>query len=65
MLYQTKSRMENVVYSCNKCGKVLKIPRPFRQKKKDGFFAGGFRLLLTDGYPVIDNNLGDIDDSEE
>ncbi len=53
--------------SCNTCGKVLeKMPRPdLGRKRKDGFFAGGFRLLLTDGYPVIDNNLVDIDDSEE
>ena len=56
--------------SCNQCGKVLdEMPRPdLGRKRKDGFFAGGFRLLLTDGYPVIDNDsadFGEIDDSEE
>ena len=41
--------------SCSTCAKVLdKIPRPdLGRKRMDGFFAGGFRLLLTDGYPTV------------
>lgn len=56
--------------SCSTCGKVLdRIPRPdLGRKRMDGFFIGGFRLLLTDGYPTVsdyEDGLENIHDSEE
>ena len=56
--------------SCVTCGKVLeKLSRPdLGRKRFDGFFIGGFRLLLTDGYPTITEDgdeLNDLLDSEE
>tara|TARA_Y100001935_G_scaffold254046_1_gene261897 strand:+ start:1723 stop:2160 length:438 start_codon:yes stop_codon:yes gene_type:complete len=55
---------------CKSCAKILdEMPRPdLGRKRQDGFFLGGFRLLLTDGYPVIAADLNGselIDDSEE
>ena len=46
-----------------------KLPRPdLGRKRFDGLFIGGFRLLLTDGYPTITEDgdeLNDLLDSEE
>lgn len=56
--------------SCSTCGKLLdKLPRPdLGRKRMDGIFAGGFRLLLTDGHPTImddDHENKYLQDSEE
>ena len=57
--------------NCNVCSKTLDdMPRPdLGRKRGDGFFAGSLRLLLTDGYPVVDGDAESdnslYDDSEE
>ena len=56
--------------SCSTCGKMLdKLPRPdLGRKRTDGIFAGGLRLLLTDGHPTIiedDDESKYFQDSEE
>tara|TARA_B100001287_G_scaffold41415_1_gene30495 strand:- start:2712 stop:3323 length:612 start_codon:yes stop_codon:yes gene_type:complete len=55
--------------SCSNCGKLLdELPRPdLGRKRMDGVFAGGFRLLLTDGHPTIieDDESRYFQDSEE
>ena len=56
--------------SCARCdAKLSDMPRPdLGRKRMDGFFLGGFRLLMTDGYPVIDFEDGSKNinsDSEE
>ena len=56
--------------SCSTCGKMLdELPRPdLGRKRMDGVFAGGFRLLLTDGHPTIIEDDGKskyFHDSEE
>jgi hypothetical protein len=40
---------------CDACGNVLKrIGRPdLGRKRSDGFLLGNLRLLLTDGYPMV------------
>ena len=38
------------------------------RKRIDGFFTGGLRLLLSDGYPMVSLDNDDesmLDDSEE
>tara|TARA_B100001564_G_scaffold329233_1_gene313552 strand:+ start:80 stop:709 length:630 start_codon:yes stop_codon:yes gene_type:complete len=41
---------------CRTCNVVLDdMPRPdLGRKRVDGFFIGGFRLLMTDGYPFVE-----------
>lgn len=55
--------------SCSTCGKLLEeLPRPdLGRKRIDGVFAGGLRLLLTDGHPTIieDEESRYFQDSEE
>ena len=55
--------------SCSTCGKLLEeLPRPdLGRKRIDGVFAGGLRLLLTDGHPTIieDDKTRYFQDSEE
>ena len=56
--------------ACDTCSTILdEIPRPdLGRKRMDGFFVGGFRLLLSDGHPVIagdENNRLKFTDSEE
>ena len=55
--------------SCSTCGKLLEeLPRPdLGRKRIDGVFAGGLRLLLTDGHPTIieDEESRNFQDSEE
>ena len=56
--------------SCSTCGKLLdELPRPdLGRKRIDGVFAGGLRLLLTDGHPTIiedDDESKYFQDSEE
>lgn len=56
--------------SCARCdAKLSELPRPdLGRKRMDGFFLGGLRLLMTDGYPVIDfddDSKNKISDSEE
>tara|TARA_B100001250_G_C19794176_1_gene787994 strand:- start:85 stop:717 length:633 start_codon:yes stop_codon:yes gene_type:complete len=56
--------------ACDTCSTILDdIPRPdLGRKRMDGFFVGGFRLLLSDGHPVIagdENNRLRFTDSEE
>ena len=55
--------------SCSTCGKLLEeLARPdLGRKRIDGVFAGGLRLLLTDGHPTIieDEESRYFQDSEE
>ncbi|MBK37702.1 MAG: hypothetical protein CMB45_01800 [Euryarchaeota archaeon] len=56
--------------SCSTCGKLLdELPRPdLGRKRIDGVFAGGLRLLLTDGHPTVIEDEGEskyFQDSEE
>lgn len=56
--------------SCSTCGKLLdELPRPdLGRKRMDGVFAGGLRLLLTDGHPTVIEDDGEskyFQDSEE
>ena len=55
--------------SCSNCGKLLdELPRPdLGRKRIDGVFAGGLRLLLTDGHPttIEDEESRYFQDSEE
>ena len=61
---------ETMQVSCTTCSKTLdEMPRPdLGRKRVDGFFTGGLRLILSDGYPIISGpseNKSAIDDSEE
>ena len=56
--------------SCMSCNSTIEeMPRPdLGRKRMDGFFLGGLRLLITDGYPILENQTDDqsnISDSEE
>ena len=56
--------------SCQVCSKILDdMARPdLGRKRIDGFFTGGLRLLLSDGYPMVSLDNDDesmLDDSEE
>ena len=56
--------------SCASCNSTIEeMPRPdLGRKRMDGFFLGGLRLLITDGYPILENQTDEqsnITDSEE
>ena len=56
--------------SCASCNSIIEeMPRPdLGRKRMDGFFLGGLRLLITDGYPILEsqtNEQSKISDSEE
>ena len=65
----SKPEWRILTISCSNCGKLLdELPRPdLGRKRMDGVFAGGFRLLLTDGHPTIieDDESRYFQDSEE
>ena len=61
---------ETMSVSCRVCSKTLDdMARPdLGRKRIDGFFTGGLRLLLSDGYPMVSLDNDDesmLDDSEE
>ena len=64
-----KPEWKILTISCSTCGKLLdELPRPdLGRKRIDGVFAGGLRLLLTDGHPTIieDDKTRYFQDSEE